>query len=170
MAKATQVRPRCDLETTIPPKKIIEEVEILLEKNKNVVGKIRDEYIYLFIPEKDQHYWSPEMRVSIRKNEDGTTKVTGVVGPNGKVWGTFVGFYIVAITVFLIGGAMGISEIMLNMPSYWIWSIPGSIALYGLIVIAAKYGQRLGHDQHLRLRYFLDQALNNAENRNTSDQ
>lgn len=170
MARATEVRPRCTLESDIPPETIIDEVKKLLEQNKSVVGKIRDNYIYLYIPEKDQHYWSPEMRVGIKKTEDGLTKASGVVGPNGKVWGTFVVFYIVAISLFLFGGALGISEVMLNIPSLWIWSIPASFLLYALIVIAAKYGQRLGNDQHQRLRYFLDEAFSNAESAVSNDQ
>ncbi len=165
MAGATQIRPKCKLETDISADSIKSEVTHMLEKSDSIVGKIRDNYIYLSIPESDQHYWSPEMRINIKENEDGSTIVNGVVGPNGKVWGTFLVFYGLAVMLFIFGGSLGISEIMLDKDSLWIWSIPSSAILYGIIVVAAKYGQRLGHDQHLRLRYFLDEAINNAENR-----
>ena len=166
MAGATQIRPKCKIRTDISPEIIKSEVKTMLDKNDKVEGKIRDDYIYLSIPEEDQHYWSPEMRINIKEDDGGFTSVNGVVGPNGKVWGTFLVFYGLAVMLFIFGGSLGVSQIMLDIDSIWIWSVPASILLYGIIVVAAKYGQRLGHDQHLRLRYFLDEAINNAENKN----
>lgn len=163
MTSATQLRPKFNFTLGISPKTLLKEIGHLLDINESVEGKIVDNYIYLKIPEKDQNYWSPEMRVAINESEKGSN-VKGVVGPNGKVWGTFLVFYGLAVMLFIFGGSLGISQIMLGQESSWIWSIPASIFLYMLIVVAAKYGQRLGHQQHLRLRYFLDEALAIAEN------
>ena len=67
--------------------------------------------------------------------------------------------------LFIFGGSLGISQLMLNIESNWIWSIPVSFVMYIAIIISAKFGQRLGNDQLIRLRYFLDEAVINAENK-----
>ena len=116
------------------------------------------------MPEKDQHYWSPELRLTITENETGSL-IKGQAGPNGKVWATFLVFYGLAVMLFIFGGSLGISQLMLDIESNWIWSIPVSFVMYIAILISAKFGQRLGNDQLIRLRYFLDEAVINAENK-----
>lgn len=162
MSGTANIRPKYKLQTTVSPEDIISEFKQNLADNDFVLGKIVDDYIYLKIPQSEQHYWSPEMRISIKKTNSGSS-ITGIVGPNGKVWATFLVFYGLAIMLFIFGGSLGISQIMLDQESVWIWSIPVSIVLYGMIIIAAKYGQRLGHSQHLKLRYFFDETISMAE-------
>lgn len=163
MSGTTQIRPKCKLDSVIEPESVINEINRLLPTTDNIEGKVVDNYIYLKIPQKDQHYWSPEMRVSIKESETGST-ITSLVGPNGKVWATFMVFYGLAVMLLIFGGSLGISQWLLNIDSFWIWSIPISIVLYVAIIAAAKYGQRLGKEQHLVLRYFLDEAIAQAEN------
>ncbi len=166
MNNATQIRPKCKINSDIEPEVIIQEINSLLEETEIVKGKVIDNQIYLSLPEEELHYWSPELRVTITKKKNGSL-IKGIAGPNGKVWATFIIFYGLAVMLFIFGGSLGISEWMLNIDSFWIWSIPISILLYALIVIAAKYGQRLGNEQLIRLRYFLDEALVRAENKKT---
>ena len=164
MSNSTQIRPKCKLNSEMEPNIIIKEIESLLNESDMVKGKIIDNQIYLSLPEEEQHYWSPELRITFTKSENGSS-IKGIAGPNGKVWATFIVFYGLAVMLFIFGGSLGISEWMLNIDSLWIWSIPLSVFLYALIVIAAKYGQRLGNDQLIRLRYFLDEAIVRAENK-----
>ncbi len=169
MDSTARIRPKCKLNTEIPPCLVIKEINQMLSKTDQVEGKIIDNQIYLMMPKSEQHYWSPELRLTIIENKDGAT-IKGIAGPNGKVWATFVVFYGLAIMLFIFGGALGISQWMLDISSDWIWSIPASFVLYTFIFIAAKHGQRLGRDQLLKLRYFLDQAIINAENKQSSTQ
>lgn len=164
MSNTAQIRPSCKITSELIPEKVIEEIKLLLESSKNIEGKIVDNYIYLKIPEKDQHYWSPEMRISIKKINAGSI-ISAMVGPNGKVWATFLVFYGLAVMLLIFGGSLGISQWFLGIESMWLWSIPASILTYGIILLAAKYGQRLGREQHILLRYFLDEAVAHAENR-----
>jgi len=79
------------------------------------------------------------------------------------VWATFMVFYGLAVMLFIFGGSLGLAEWYLGMKSIWIWSIPVSIVLYILILLAAQYGQRLGGEQLIQLREFLDDAIILAE-------
>jgi hypothetical protein len=163
------IRPKCKLNTDIPPCKVIEEIKSMLSKTDKINGKIIDNQIYLMMPEKELHYWSPELRLTVKENKSGAT-INGVAGPNGKVWATFLVFYGLAIMLLIFGGILGLSQWMLNINSVWLWSIPASVILYILIFVAAKHGQQLGRDQLLKLRYFLDRAVTNAENKQSFNQ
>lgn len=162
MSRSTQIRPRYKITTELSPNIIIDEIELLLKETNNVSGRIIDTNVYLKLPDEELHYWSPELHVKIKK-EDEVTLIRGIAGPNPKVWATFMVFYGLAIMLLIFGGSLGISQWMLNIDSIWIWSVPVSVILYVIIFLAAKYGQSLGADQLFRLRDFLDRAIESAE-------
>jgi len=162
MSRSTQIRPKYRITTELSPNMIVDEVKLLLDKSDKVDGRIVDNNVYLKLPVEELHYWSPEFQVKIKK-EDKVTSIRGIAGPNPKVWATFMVFYGLAIMLLIFGGSLGISQWMLDIESIWIWSVPVSIILYAIIFVAAKYGQRLGADQLIRLRDFLDKAIESAE-------
>ncbi|MFA5420180.1 MAG: hypothetical protein WC341_17135 [Bacteroidales bacterium] len=164
MARPTQIRPTCNLKVNVSASALLSEIELLLSENRGVEGRIVENHVYLKLPEKELQYWSPEFRVTITEEENGTS-VRGLAGPNGKVWVTFMVFYGLAIMLLIFGGSLGISEWLLGMESVWLWSIPASVVLYFFIIVAAKYGQRLGSDQLSRLRNFLDEAIEQSTNK-----
>ena len=162
MGRSTQIRPKFRIYTELSPDIVIDEIRLLLNTTNEVEGRIVDTNLYLKLPEEELQYWSPELQVKIKK-EDKTTSIRGIVGPNPKVWATFMVFYGLAIMLLIFGGSLGISQWMLDIESIWIWSVPVSIILFAIIFLAAKYGQRLGADQAIQLRNFLDMAIENAE-------
>ncbi len=164
MSNSTRIRPKYQLYSELTPNIVIDEIKSLLTTKENVVGRILGSNVYLRLPDEEQHYWSPVFQVKIGNAENGAS-IKGIIGPNPKVWATFMVFYGLAIMLLIFGGSLGISQWMLGMESIWIWSVPVSIILFVLIFVAAKYGQRLGADQLIRLRYFLDEAIDNAEKR-----
>ncbi len=110
------------------------------------------------IPEKDQHYWSPELHVWVRE-QDGSTVVSGVVGPNPKIWTMFMFFYFVVLGLTFFGGIYGIIQWQLGMDAPFLWSIPAGIVGILLVFSAASFGQNKGKEQMLLLRGFLDRAI-----------
>jgi hypothetical protein len=168
MPRTPQIRPKCNLRIQVPASSFLSAIQNQLNNKQDVRGRLVNNHIYLQLPESEQHYWSPELHVTVLEEENGTT-VKGIAGPNGKVWATFMVFYGLAIMLFIFGGSLGLSEWYLGMRSNWIWSIPVSVVLYGLILIAAQYGQRLGAGQLIQLREYLDDAIEMAESQHLSD-
>ncbi len=166
-SNVTRIRPRYNLKTATPPAFLLKELRNQLALSSEIKGKIVDDHVYLCLPKNEQHYWSPELRITIT-NEDNTTSIRGIAGPNGKVWATFMVFYGLTIMLFIFGGSLGISAWFLGMNASWLWSIPVSFLLYVLIFSSAKYGQKLGRKQLLQLRDFLDVAIKNADQRQNS--
>lgn len=163
--KPLAIRPRCSLVTTLTPDEIMQSIVKKLRANdERVTGNTLLNHAYLRIPEDEQHFWSPELHVTVEKVEIGSL-VRGVVGPKPKIWTMFMFFYSAIVVLFIFGSAMGVSQWMLNMNAPWLWTIPGSMLLWVGVFLAAKIGQKKGNRQMGRLRNFLDLALEEAENK-----
>ena len=161
--KTLAIRPQCRLSTTLTTEEIMESIiNKLREDEEKVTGTTLLNHVYLRIPENEQHYWSPELHVTVEEIENGSL-VRGIVGPKPKIWTMFMFFYAGIILIFIFGGALGISQWMLGIHAPWLWSIPAAVFLWLLVFFAAKFGQRQANKQMARLRNFLDLALEEAE-------
>ena len=160
MAKI-RLRPHCKIQTKKSQGEVLELIRKKLSEEKEIVhGQVVQAHAFLRIPEKDQHYWSPELHVWVRE-QDGSTIVSGVVGPKPKIWTMFMFFYFVVLGLSFFGGIYGIIQWQLEMAAPFLWSIPAGIVGILLVYGAASFGQNKGKDQMLLLRGFLDRAVGN---------
>ena len=158
--KWKRVRPRCRYVLDMTADEVMKKIETeLRNSNTDVTGSILQHHAYLKIPEKDQHYWSPEFHITVEQIETGSL-VRGVIGPKPKVWTMFMFFYSGVIVLLAFGSALGVSQWMLNMQAPWLWSIPAALILWLGIFLAALYGQLLGHSQTIILLVYLKDCLN----------
>ena len=158
--KWNRVRPRCRYVLDMTADEVMKKIETeLRNSNTDVTGSILQHHAYLKIPEKDQHYWSPEFHITVEEIETGCL-VRGVIGPKPKVWTMFMFFYSGVIVLLAFGSALGVSQWMLNMQAPWLWSIPAALILWLGIYLAAIYGHHLGHAQTNKLQDYLKDCLN----------
>ena len=130
---ATRLRPRYRIITTEPPDEILIKIQDkLFERDIPVTGQIAQEHAFIRIPEKDQHYWSPELHVWVRRQEDETI-IYGVMGPKPKIWTMFMFFYTAVLTLWFFGNSYGIIQLWLGMKAPFLWSIP--LGILGLVFV-----------------------------------
>ncbi len=156
---ATRLRPRCRIVSELPKDQVLKMIGSKLgSKQHNLVGQVVQEHAFIRFPEEQQHYWSPELHVWAREQDDQTI-VYGVIGPKPKIWTMFVFFYTAVITLAFFAGSYGAIQLWLGMDAPFLWSIP--FGLFAILVVygAAKYGQHRGRDQMLILIEFLETAL-----------
>ena len=159
-----EIRPRFQLITPYFEEEVFDLLKQRTEKDNTVVGKkVRNMY-YLDIPINERHYWSPELRISMEKNEWGEgTFIRCVVGPRHGVWLMFVFIYGFLGMTSLFGGMYGLAHYNLGNSSSWMWCLPITIVVFLGVYITAKLGQRTGRDQMLHLVSVLYHALGNKE-------
>lgn len=158
-----EIRPRFVRRSPAPPEEIIEAFEeILKDKTLNVKGYVIDHHIYLKIPARDQHYWSPQLNLEITE-EEGGSKIRGLFGPRPSVWLMFIFFYFVLGFGSLIVAIIGFSQMNLGLSSRILWVIPVLVGLIFLIYSSAQAGQRMGMGQMEVLYRFFDRNLPRAE-------
>ena len=161
MAK-TQLRPRCRIVTNKSPQAVLSQIgEKLKENKKDLEGQIVQEHAFIRIPEVKQHYWTPELHVWAREQDDETI-VYGVMGPKPKIWTMFMFFYVAILTSAFFGSSYGVIQMMLGMDAPFLWSIPLGILGIVFVYAAARYGQYKGKSQMEYLKSFLEETVESA--------
>ncbi|MEZ5199049.1 MAG: hypothetical protein R2764_22500 [Bacteroidales bacterium] len=156
---STQLRPRCRITTSLTSQEVLSQIKSHLDKNLYPLeGQVVQEHAFIRIPEKDQHYWSPELHVWAREQDDETI-VYGVMGPKPKIWTMFMFFYTAVLTSTFFGVSYGIIQYILGIKADFLWSIPLGILAIAGVYAAAKYGQYKGKEQMEVLRQFLEEAV-----------
>jgi len=155
----THLRPRCRIVSKLSPDQALKRISIkLTDGNSQLEGQIVQEHAFIRIPEKDQHYWSPELHIWARE-QDSETIVFGIMGPKPKIWTMFMFFYTAVLTLTFFGSSYGIIQKILGMAAPFLWSIPVGILCVAIVYGAAQYGQYKGKDQMQELQEFLNEAL-----------
>ena len=155
----TSLRPRCRLTSSEEPGEILDRIETAIQnQSTRFEGQVVQEHAFIRIPEKDQHYWSPELHVWARSENDETI-IYGVMGPKPKIWTMFIFFYTAVLTTAFFGSSYGIIQFMLGMEAPFLWSIPLGILGIALVYGAAQYGQYKGKDQVAEFRKFLEEVV-----------
>jgi len=157
--QSARLRPRSRYITDLPKQEILKRIdERLKERKYTLTGIVVQEHAFIRIPEKDQHYWSPEMHVWAREEENKTI-VYGIIGPKPKIWTMFIFFYTVILVSTFFGSSYGIIQLILGIKADFIWSIPIGLMALTLVYGAAYFGQHKGKEQMLQLQNFLDATI-----------
>lgn len=132
------------------------------EKNCEYATKISNNHIFIDVPKKDEHFWSPQLEVEIIENEEnGKTIVKGILGPKPQVWTFFIFLHFIVAVIFIamfvwfyvnwsLGKDFHIQKyLLISLPIIW-------VALY----FFGQSGKKLGYQQMVELDSFLMETLN----------
>ena len=154
-----EIRPRFKEEVALSVQDIIDRMQQALnDPSTGIEGVIVDHHIVLKFPVADQHYWSPQLSLSIEEQEEGTL-VRGLFGPRPTVWLMFVFLYSVIGAICLFVSITGFSQLSLGIPAPVLWVLPIGAILAGVLYFSAKAGERLGKDEMITLKNFLNRVL-----------
>jgi hypothetical protein len=147
----------------MPVEEITKRFEAALQQTSELQGSIIDHHIVLRIPVDKQHYWSPQLSLTL-EDEEGGTLIRGLFGPRPSVWLMFVFLYssIGAISLFI--AITGFSQLSLGMPAPALWALPVAALLALGLYLVAKAGERLGREEMHQLKNFMDATLVNSAN------
>ncbi|MCB0692982.1 MAG: hypothetical protein H6568_12265 [Lewinellaceae bacterium] len=153
------VRPRFQAEVPLTLDEVVTRIRTGLQKeNAPCQGKINRDFVTLHVPIDQQHYWSPQLTLSIEPTEGGSL-LRGLYGPRPTVWTMFVFFYTAIGFSALIIGIVGMTNKMYDEPSNILWWLPVLVALFFSLYGVAWQGQKLGHEQMVQLHRFLEDHL-----------
>jgi hypothetical protein len=128
-----------------------------------VGGVVTTDACDLWMPEADEHFWSPVLQLSVYPDEG---RITGRFGPKPHVWTMFMAIYGVLGLLGTAGLMYGFSRFMLSGMTggaWWMVAFPAALALIGFVYGAAFIGQGLGSEQMYTLHRFVDEAIERAE-------
>ena len=153
-----RVRPRFQIETSYPVDEVAEMIKSALEKEDATChGSIRHGFATLYLPAEEQHYWSPQLTLTLEETDAGSL-LRGLYGPRPAVWTMFVFFYALIGFIILIVGILGLSYLTLDKPAGILWLIPVLVLIFLTLYLVAFFGQKLGHNQMVTLHTFVEES------------
>lgn len=154
-----RVRPRIRLESELSPEEITNTIRTNLREGFCPCnGQVTANYATIYPPLDEQHYWSPQLTITLEENED-KTLIRGLYGPRPSVWTMFVFFYSIIGFAIIIVSMIGLSYWTLGMPTGILWFVPALILLFLSLYLVAYFGQRFGHKQLKRIHRFIEYCL-----------
>lgn len=115
-------------------------------------------YVSLHVADKDAHYWSPRLSLSLEHEDGGRTRIEGTYGPHTDVWSAFLYGYMLVGSIGIFSGLLGACQRFLNMPAWGLWvaSLMAFIAV-GMYMLA-QFGQKIGAQQTFVLHQIFEEA------------
>lgn len=153
-----RVRPRFKVSTSDSVNELTEKIEASLKmKDAPCKGLISEGYGTLSLPYEEQHYWSPQLTLTIEETENGSL-LRGLYGPRPAVWSMFVFFYAVIGLGTLIIGMVGLSHLWLDKSATILWFVPLLLLVMLTLYLVAYSGQKIGREQMATLHRFLEES------------
>jgi hypothetical protein len=154
-----RIRPRFRMTVALSPEAIKSRFQETINTDAApCIAAFMPAHIILRIPPQEQHFWSPNLELSLQETESGTI-IRGLYGPNPQVWTMFTIAYGAMATLSMFISIIGFSQLSLGMeaPVLWVLPVLGSIAL--LLYILSQTGQKLGAEQTFVLHHFFEGTL-----------
>ncbi|MEM5567021.1 GTP-binding protein [Psychroserpens sp. AS72] len=156
------LRPRFKFNVNQENTSILDVFEDTKNTQKEFIVSRIDDHIFIKIPKAKQHFWSPQLHLEINENENKSSIIYGLFGPNPTVWTLFMFFHFIVAGLF-IGFAIW---------AYVNWSLGYDFAmqlfvtLFTIVVWFALYfggrlGKKTGMAQMHELHHFMRDTLRN---------
>ena len=98
-----ELRPRFQMDVPKSVATILEDAIVLKEEVKEDYRiKVSDHHIFFFITLAKRKYYSPHLHIELTANDNNTTHVKGLFGPDQTVWTFFMFLHFFVGGVFLI--------------------------------------------------------------------
>tara|TARA_R110000868_G_scaffold304437_9_gene565116 strand:+ start:26567 stop:27088 length:522 start_codon:yes stop_codon:yes gene_type:complete len=157
--KFRRIRPRVRFESELNSEQFLEVIkERLSITSDKFEGQILPGYATFYPLQKDQHFWSPQLTLSIEETESGSL-IRGLYGPKPSVWTMFMFFYSFIGFITMIAIMISLSYWSLGHESLIFWSVPALILLFLSLYLVAYIGQKFGHKQMVYLHKFLEECF-----------
>jgi len=155
-----RVRPRFVQTVPLTPSEIEDRVASALgERCHGCELKRFPGYLTLRIPEKEQHFWSPQLTLSLDPTEEGGTTISGIYGPKTNVWSMFLYGYLSVGTLATFTGIFGIAQWVVGAKAWGLLPFGIFLALAIALYLLAQFGQKLGARQTYTLHLAYEAAV-----------
>ena len=154
------IRPRFEQVLEMDPDAVRTQiVSCLCEQGERFEVKNFTDFVCLRIHERDRHFWSPRLNLSLEANDSGkSTIVRGIYGPNANVWSLMLFSYLIVGFLGIIAGVIGLSQWMIGTTSWGFWLLGAAAVVLAILYLVAQVGQKLGAQQ----TFIIHQAYESA--------
>ena len=125
-----------------------------------IVSRV-DDHVFIRLPKHKQHFWSPQLHLEINKNEDNrSSTIYGLFGPNPTVWTMFMFFHFVVIGLFIGFGIWAYTNWSLgNDYTIQLFITLFMVVIWFALYFAGRIGKSTGNAEMHLLHHFMRDTL-----------
>ena len=154
-----RVRPRFQIEVPYNMEELVTRIQARLDQeDAPCKGRVYHGYASFRPPFKEQHYWSPQLTLSMEELEEGTL-LRGLYGPRSEVWTMFIFFYGIIAFAIMVIAIIGFSNMSLGESGMILWLLPVLVIVFLSLYLVAYFGKKMGNDQILMLHHFIEESI-----------
>ncbi len=139
---------------------LLEKLKKYIDTEQRYKMKVVDQHIVIDIPEKESHYWSPQLQIEVEALTENSSKLKGLFGPKPQVWTLFMFIHFAVATAFVVFAIMAYSNWSLNksyfFPLVMLIALP---ILWILLYFIGSVGKSTGEKQMNELKSFMKKVL-----------
>jgi len=163
ITKDIVLRPRFFQDLDVPSEKALETFE--KKGTSCTIFKISriDHHVFIRIPKKEQHFWSPQLHLEIYDVDD-SPKLKGLFGPSPTVW-TFFMFAHFIVAISFIGAGIWM-YVNISLGENYLYAIIAMVFLFitwFVLYFAGRLGKEAGKKEMHRLYEFMKRTLQAIE-------
>lgn len=130
------------------------------EQQEFIITRV-DDHVFIKFPKAKQHFWSPQLHLEINAENDNSSMLHGLFGPNPTVWTMFMFLHFFVAVVFVGFGIWAYSNWSLD-DSYimQIFVMFLMVILWFALYFAGRLGKHKGKDEMYLLHDFMKKSLN----------
>ena len=149
-------RPRFELGFDDRPDEVMQRLRDRLKDCPNCTGASVGNHAELFVPESEQHLWSPWLSVTAEAGAEDRTTLRGRFGPHPTVWTLYMFLSFALGFALLVFSSWGYAQWVMEITPWALYAVPVLVVLGALLYGVSLVGQRLGADQMNDLRSSLE--------------
>lgn len=139
---------------------IVKMQEFLKTTGKKYKSKIIDHHIFIDIPDKEAHFWSPQLHLEIVEKSEKSATIKGLFGPKPQVWTLFMFLHFIVGGAFIAFAAMLYIKYSLNEPlAFPIVMLIALPIVWVLLYVFGRLGRDTGKKQMKDLHRLLMDSL-----------
>lgn len=154
------LRPRFNCELFKNHLSALEVFEGLQKSQSDFVVSRVDDHVFIRIPKRKQHFWSPQLHLEINEVDSNSAKLYGLFGPNPTLWTMFMFVHFFLAGIFIAFSIWTYTNWRLNNPfGIQIGAMIAIIFIWIGLYIMGRLGRTTGKPQMEELFEFMNQTL-----------
>ena len=96
------LRPRFQMELEQPCSQLLVKFSEVKKSQSRFLVSCVDDHIFIKLPNKEQHFWSPQLHLEISEIHENKCSLHGFFGPNPTVWTLFMFLHVAVGILFMV--------------------------------------------------------------------
>ncbi|MBQ4821666.1 GTP-binding protein [Aquimarina sp. MMG016] len=158
-SKNIALRPRFFQDLDVSSEEALEAFELKGASCKDFKISRIDHHVFIRIPKKEQHFWSPQLHLEIYDVDD-QPKLKGLFGPSPTVWTFFMFAHFIVATCFIGAGIW--MYVNISLGHEYIYPILAMVLLFitwFVLYFAGRLGRDAGKKEMQALYNFMENTI-----------